>query len=104
MRKRIKTQELRRVCDDDIKKKRKKELVGIELSRWMEMAGIKQCKREKQLEEQLLMFTKEEVQKRFEQVKQLKVEWLAELVRQHKEEEAMDMKHMADMKQRIDVE
>lgn len=104
MRERIKTQELHRVCDEDLEKKKKRELEKIELSRRMEIAGIERCHREKQLEEQQLMLKKEEVQKRFEEVKQLKVERLAELERRRKEEEAMDMKHMADMKRRLDEE
>lgn len=104
MRERTKTQELRRVCDEDLEKKKKRELEEIELSRRMEIAGIERCQREKQLEEQHLMLKKEEVRKRFEEVKQLKVERLAELERRRKEEEAIDMKHMADMKRRLDEE
>lgn len=104
MKERIKTQELRRVCDEDLDKKKKRELEEIELARRMELAGIERCQKEKQLEEQLLLRKKEEVRKRFEQVKQLKAERLAELEKRRNEEEAMDMKHMADMKRRLDEE
>mmetsp|Transcript_19532 Transcript_19532/g.27838 ORF Transcript_19532/g.27838 Transcript_19532/m.27838 type:complete len:521 (+) Transcript_19532:69-1631(+) len=99
---RNKAQQLRRVCDEDLEKKKKLELEEVELSRQMEHAQIERCQKELQKEEQELLLKKEEVRQRFERTKQLKADRLAELERRRKEEEAMDMKHMVDMKRRLD--
>ena len=97
-------QQLRNVRLDENEKEMQRRLNEKELSRKLELAVIEQCQKELQTEEQQRLQKKEQERQRFENVTHENVARGLELETRRNEEEAMNMKHVAVMKRRLDEE